>query len=152
MFPERRRPGIAGPVHRGRLGAHTSSLFASFKMNEFAVRMLADLPKTISFSAIMGAETPMGYYALFYREVVPDFITERGAYREEHLGLAREAHSRGELLLAGALADPPDGALLIFRGGDETPAREFVRKDPYVRNGLVKRWEIRPWSVVVGNQ
>ena len=46
----------------------------------------------------------MGYYALFYREVVPDFITQRGAYREEHLGLAREAHSRGELVLAGALA------------------------------------------------
>ena len=94
----------------------------------------------------------MAYYALFYREVVPDFITERGAYREEHLGLAREDHSRGELVLAGALADPPDGALLVFRGGDETPAREFVRNDPYVRNGLVKRWEIRSWNVVVGNQ
>jgi uncharacterized protein YciI len=94
----------------------------------------------------------MGYYALFYREVVPDFLTQRGAYREEHLGLAREAHSRGELVLAGALADPPDGALLVFRGGDESAAQEFVRKDPYVRNGLVKRWEIRPWTVVVGNQ
>jgi uncharacterized protein len=94
----------------------------------------------------------MGYYALFYREVVPDFITQRGAYREEHLGLAREAYSRGELVLADALADPPDGALLIFRGGDETPARDFVRNDPYVRNGLVKRWEIRSWNVVVGNQ
>jgi uncharacterized protein YciI len=100
----------------------------------------------------MEEETAMGYYALFYREVVPDFVTERAAYREEHLGLAREAHSRGELLLAGALADPPDGALLVFRGGDDTPAQEFVRKDPYVRNGLVKRWEIRPWTVVVGNQ
>jgi hypothetical protein len=106
----------------------------------------------VSFSAIMEVEAPMGYYALFYREVVPDFVTERAAYREEHLGLAREAHSRGELLLAGALADPPDGALLVFRGGDETPAQEFVRKDPYVRNGLVKRWEIRSWTVVVGNQ
>jgi uncharacterized protein YciI len=51
---------------------------------------------------MMEVETPMGYYALFYREVVPDFVTERAAYREEHLGLAREAHSRGELLLAGA--------------------------------------------------
>ena len=94
----------------------------------------------------------MGYYALFYREVVPDFITKRGANREEHLGLAREAHSRGELLLGGALADPPDGALLIFRGGDDAAVQEFVRKDPYVQNGLVKRWEIRPWTVVVGNQ
>ena len=94
----------------------------------------------------------MGYYALFYREVVPDFITQRAAFREEHLGLAREAHARGELILAGALADPPDGALLVFRGESPIAAENFVSKDPYVLNGLVKRWEIRPWTVVVGNQ
>jgi uncharacterized protein len=97
-------------------------------------------------------EMRMGYYALFYREVVPDFITKRGAYREEHLGLAREAHARGELLLAGALAEPPDGALLVFRGENAGAVEDFVRRDPYVLNGLVKRWEIRPWTVVVGNQ
>jgi uncharacterized protein YciI len=94
----------------------------------------------------------MSYYALFYREVVPDFIEKRAAYREKHLGLAREAYARGELVLAGALADPPDGALLVFRASDPAPVQEFVRKDPYVLNGLVKRWEIRPWTVVVGNQ
>ena len=94
----------------------------------------------------------MPYYALFYREVVPDFISRRGAFREQHLGLARESHARGELLLAGALADPPDGALLVFRAANAQPVEEFVRKDPYVMNGLVKRWEIRPWTVVVGNQ
>jgi hypothetical protein len=94
----------------------------------------------------------MGYYALFYRELVPDYVARRSAYREGHLGLAREAHARGELLLAGALAEPADGALLVFRAGDSKPVEEFVRKDPYVTNGLVKRWEIRPWTVVVGNQ
>ncbi len=94
----------------------------------------------------------MGYYALFYREVVPDFISRRTAFRDEHLGLAREAHARGELVLAGALAEPPDGALLVFRGENPAFAEEFVSKDPYVLNGLVKRWEIRPWTVVVGNQ
>lgn len=94
----------------------------------------------------------MGYYALFYRDVVPDFIDRRAGFRGEHLELAREAFARGELLLAGALADPPDGALLIFRSESPKPAEEFVRKDPYVLNGLVKRWEIRPWTVVVGNQ
>jgi uncharacterized protein YciI len=94
----------------------------------------------------------MGYYALFYSEVVPDFIERRGLFREEHLGLAREAYARGELVLAGALADPPDGALLVFRAGDDSSVQEFVRKDPYVRNGLVKQWQIRPWTVVVGNQ
>jgi len=94
----------------------------------------------------------MGYYALFYREVVPDFIARRAAFRDVHLGMARESHARGELLLAGALADPPDGALLVFRVDDAKIVEEFVRKDPYVTNGLVKRWEIRPWTVVVGNE
>jgi uncharacterized protein len=94
----------------------------------------------------------MGYYALLYREVVPDFIARRAAFRDEHLSLARELHARGELLLAGALADPPDGALLVFKTADIKRVEEFVGKDPYVANGLVKRWEIRPWTVVVGNQ
>ena len=94
----------------------------------------------------------MGYYALFYREVVPDFMQRRTAFRGDHLSLAREAYARGELILAGALVDPGDGALLIFRGETAAPAEDFVRKDPYVLNGLIKRWEIRSWNVVVGNQ
>jgi uncharacterized protein len=94
----------------------------------------------------------MPYFALFYRELVPDFIARRAGFRDEHLRLAREAQARGELVLAGALADPPDAALLVFRAADSVAAEEFVRKDPYVLNGLVRRWEIRPWTVVVGNQ
>ena len=94
----------------------------------------------------------MPYYALFYKEVAPDYVARRTAFRDQHLGLAREWHARGELLLAGALADPVDGALLIFRADDAKPVEEFVRKDPYIVNGLVKRWEIRSWTVVVGNE
>lgn len=93
----------------------------------------------------------MPYFALFY-EAVDDFIARRAAYRDEHLRLAREAHARGELLLAGALAEPADRALLVFQSSDRSAADAFARKDPYVVNGLVKRWEVRPWTVVVGNQ
>ncbi|MGH9676366.1 MAG: YciI-like protein, partial [Candidatus Acidiferrum sp.] len=50
----------------------------------------------------------MAYFALFY-EMVDDFLARRAAYRDEHLRLAREARARGELVLAGALADPPAG-------------------------------------------
>lgn len=91
----------------------------------------------------------MTYFALFY-EVVDDFVARRTAYREEHLRLAREAHGRGELVLGGALADPADRALLIFRAVDRSVVEEFARNDPYVTNGLVTRWEVRPWSVVIG--
>lgn len=93
----------------------------------------------------------MKYYALFYH-VVDDFVSRRSPYREEHLRLAREANRRGELLLAGALGDPADRALLVFRAPDSAVVEDFVRSDPYVTNGLVTRWEVRPWSVVIGNQ
>ncbi|HZY90389.1 MAG TPA: YciI-like protein [Gemmataceae bacterium] len=92
----------------------------------------------------------MNYYALFYH-VVDDFVSRRSAFREVHLRLAREAHRRGELLLAGALADPADRALLVFRAADRSVAEDFARNDPYVTHGLVTRWEVRPWSVVIGN-
>jgi uncharacterized protein YciI len=93
----------------------------------------------------------MNYYALFYH-VVEDFPARRAPYREEHLRLAREARDRGELLLAGALTEPADGALLVFRTADRAAVEDFARRDPYVRNGLVTRWEVRPWAVVIGNE
>src|SRR5436305_1899389 len=61
----------------------------------------------------------MNYFALFY-DVVDDFASRRSPYREEHLRLAREAHRRGELLLAGAMADPADRALLVFRAPERS--------------------------------
>ena len=91
----------------------------------------------------------MKYFALFYH-VVDDFVARRTAYREEHLRLAREAHRRGELLLAGAFTEPADGALLVFRTAERSAVEEFARNDPYVTSGLVSRWEIRPWAVVIG--
>lgn len=92
----------------------------------------------------------MNYYVLIY-DVVDEYMTRRGEYRAEHLRLAREANERGELILAGAFSDPADQALLVFRSKDGTIAEEFARNDPYVINGLVKQWRVRPWNVVVKN-
>jgi uncharacterized protein len=96
-----------------------------------------------------GEEMP--YFALIY-EVVEEYIARRAPYREEHLRLAQEAHRRGEILLAGAFSDPADRALLIFRTPDRSAVEAFVSNDPYVRHGLVKRWEVRPWTVVIGGE
>ena len=93
----------------------------------------------------------MGYYALFY-DVVDEFIARRQPYLDRHLRLAREPHARGELVLAGALADPADRALLVFRADNPQVVEDFARNDPYVTNGLVARWEVRPWTVVIGNE
>ena len=93
----------------------------------------------------------MNYYALFY-EVVDDFVARRAPFREQHLRLAAEACERGDIILAGALAEPADRALIVFRAADKSKVEAFARKDPYVVNGLVKKWEVRPWNVVIGNE
>jgi uncharacterized protein YciI len=88
-------------------------------------------------------------YLLLEYALVDDYLERRAALRDDHLALARQAHERGELLLAGALPDPYDRALLIWRAEREVVER-FVEQDPYVRNGLVTGWTIRPWNVAVG--
>ncbi len=88
----------------------------------------------------------MNYYVLFYY-VVDGFVARRVQYREEHLRLVREAHELGELILGGALADPADRALIVFRAPDRSVAEAFARNDPYIIHGLVTRWEGRPWTV-----
>lgn len=91
----------------------------------------------------------MKYFVLSYT-VVDDYIERRREYRAAHLELARAAAERGELRLGGALADPPDAALLVFRGPDPSVAESFARADPYVQHGLVSSWSVREWTVVIG--
>jgi uncharacterized protein YciI len=91
------------------------------------------------------------YYILFY-DVVDDYIERRKLYREEHLALGRAAQERGELVMAGAFAEPADGAALVFHVDDPAIAQRFAERDPYVRNGLVKAWRVRPWTVVIGGE
>ncbi len=89
------------------------------------------------------------HYLLFY-EAAEDYLERRGLFRAAHLTLARAAVARGELVLGGALADPVDGAVLLFRGTSPKVAEAFAAADPYVLNGLVKKWSVREWTTVVG--
>jgi len=90
------------------------------------------------------------HYLLFY-ETSPDYLERRGEFRAEHLALAWKAHQSGELVLGGALQDPADRAVLLFKSDTPKPAEEFAKNDPYVKNGLVIRWEVRAWMTVVGD-
>ena len=89
------------------------------------------------------------HYLLIY-DVVDDYVQRRAAFRDRHLALAWQAQARGELVLGGALADPVDGAVLLFSGDSPAAAEAFAAADPYVRNGLVTRWRVRAWATVVG--
>ena len=89
------------------------------------------------------------HYILFY-EVAEDYLSRRAEFREAHLEKAWAASERGELVLGGALANPVDGAVLLFRGDSPAVAERFAAVDPYVTNGLVKRWHVREWTTVAG--
>ena len=89
------------------------------------------------------------HYLLLY-DVVPDYPERRKAWRALHLAHAQKAVARGDLVLGGALADPADGAMLLFQGESPRVAEEFAAADPYVLNGLVTRWRVREWRTVVG--
>jgi len=89
------------------------------------------------------------HYLLLY-DLVDDYVERRAPLRAEHLALARAAEGRGELVLGGALANPPDRAVLLFRGDSSAAAEAFAAADPYVKNGLVKSWRVREWTTVVG--
>jgi hypothetical protein len=91
----------------------------------------------------------MKHFALLY-DLAPDYLERRGQFRNEHLRLAWTSVQRGELVLGGALSDPVDTALLVFRGDTPNGAESFAREDPYVKNGLVLRWRVREWTTVVG--
>jgi uncharacterized protein YciI len=89
------------------------------------------------------------HYLLFY-EVADDYVSKRAAFRDQHLEKAWKASDRGELLLGGALANPVDGAVLLFRADSAEVAENFAKNDPYVTNGAVKRWYVREWATVAG--
>jgi uncharacterized protein YciI len=89
------------------------------------------------------------HYLLFY-EVSEDYVSKRSQFRSLHLEKAWKASELGELVLAGALANPVDGAVLLFRGDSPGVAEKFARADPYVVNGAVKRWYVREWTTVAG--
>jgi len=89
------------------------------------------------------------YYMLIYK-TVENYVEKRAPYRAEHLGYSNAAHARGELFMGGALADPADTAILIFRAESPSVVEEFASNDPYVKAGLVKEWSVRPWTVVIG--
>jgi hypothetical protein len=89
------------------------------------------------------------HFLLFY-EANEDYAARRSEFRREHLAKAWGASDRGELVLGGALADPADGAVLLFKGDSPAVAENFAKSDPYVLNGLVKRWYVRGWHTVAG--
>jgi uncharacterized protein YciI len=85
-------------------------------------------------------------HALFY-DYVDDIVERRGAHRDAHLAHIESWTREGGMVMAGAVGDPPRGALFVF-DADEATIEEYVRGDPYVEAGLVTAHRVEPWTVV----
>lgn len=91
----------------------------------------------------------MNHYLLLY-DYVADYLVRRAEFRAAHVAHARASMARGELVLGGAFADEPPGAVLLFTAASPQAVEDFARADPYVLNGLVTHWRVREWVTVVG--
>ena len=89
-----------------------------------------------------------GPHLIVTYDYVEDILERRTPHREAHLANIQAWHDDGRLLLAGAVGDPPKGALFVFPEGADAAA--FVEGDPYVSNGLVTDWRAEPWNVIAG--
>jgi uncharacterized protein YciI len=90
------------------------------------------------------------FYILFYKSV-DNYFARRAEFRDAHLNYADDYVKRGELILGGALEEPVDSAVLVFKGESISIVEEFAKNDPYVINGLIVEWIVRPWNVAVGD-
>ena len=91
---------------------------------------------------------PVLHHVLFY-DYVENAVERRAPFREDHLSWARSWKDDGRIVMAGALGNPPHGALFVFRVEDPAQIEEFVGADPYVSGGIVTGHRIEPWNVVI---
>jgi uncharacterized protein YciI len=89
----------------------------------------------------------MRKYVLFY-ESAHDVRSKAPLHFPAHLARWKEFQDRGTLLMIGTFADPQEeGSMAIFTTREAAEA--FARADPFVLNGVVRRWSIREWNEAI---
>ena len=87
------------------------------------------------------------WFVLFY-DFCENQTEKRKPYREAHIAYADKAQNAGILQMAGPFEDNFDGAIIIFKCKDIKTVEAHAKDDPYVKNGIVTSWKVRPWKLV----
>lgn len=77
----------------------------------------------------------------------PDGVALRKKHREAHLRRLEELNSKKKLLLAGPFEDKT-GSLIVFEADTLEAAVSWMEQDPYVREKVFSRYEIKPFIQV----
>ncbi|WP_164704397.1 YciI family protein [Blastococcus litoris] len=79
---------------------------------------------------------------------VEDFLPLAQQHGPAHVARLQEFSARGELLMVGTFDEPMNGdAMGIFTTREA--AEEFIAGDPFVVNGVVASWTLRPWNEIL---
>jgi hypothetical protein len=89
--------------------------------------------------------------AVVLYESADDVLTKAPVHFAAHVARIEEFHARGEILIVGAFGDPQaHGSMAIFP--TRATAEAFVEGDPFVREEVVRAWEIRDWNEILGDR
>jgi uncharacterized protein YciI len=86
-------------------------------------------------------------YVMTYR-AVEDFLPLAREHGAAHVERLKDFHGRGVLLMVGTFDEQMNGdAMGVFSSREA--AEEFIAGDPFVLNGVVAGWTVRPWNEIL---
>lgn len=88
------------------------------------------------------------YFMLYYK-LVPDILTARIPYKDEHMAILHEFSSLGLVFVGGEVIDGFP-AVFMFEGENDDILKEWLRRDPYFNNKLVLEYRFNQIILVAG--
>ena len=70
----------------------------------------------------------------------------RPAHRQYLAGLKE----RGQLVVCGPFLDD-SGGLIVYEAASREAAEKLILDDPFQKNGIFLRYQLRPWNPVIAN-
>jgi uncharacterized protein YciI len=64
-----------------------------------------------------------------------------------HKQLVDEFAKEGKVIAIGAFTNPADGSMGVFK--DRDSAEDFVRQDPFVKEGIAGKTSIKEWNEIL---
>ncbi len=105
----------------------------------------------------MNGPVPQMYYVVQFRTTyrsLDDAMRSDPELISQHVAHNIELHEGGDLLMAGAFLDEPDGQELHTMAVTTTreAAEAYVAGDPFVAAGKIAEHRIRPWTNIFAAQ
>lgn len=128
----------------------TSDRRATFLRIPLVATIRSNTARTRTGAATVMSAAGPPTYLLLTLDYVEDILEKRDPYRAEHIAGAKAQEEAGKCVLAGALQNPTDKGVFVFKDCDEAYVKAFVEGDAYYKAGLVPSYTVRPWLIVVG--